>query len=450
MLFKNRNILINNGQTPLLKKMREDILDILTFSIKSVDPYITIKSKIDGDRIIIGNKIIDTSDFKNIYLVGFGKASVSMALAVCNSINVEKGVIITNEKISKFSREYVDIYVGSHPLPSQKNIDYTDKIIDTIKMCDIDDLLIVLISGGGSSLLCNPRVNLKNLQDTTNLLLKSGADIKEINTIRKHLSLVKGGQLIKFAKCFTVSFIISDIVDDPIEFIASGPTCPDSTTFNDAKSILKKYDIWQTVPSEVTKTINDGIQGICEETPKKNNPIFKNISNYIVANNKIACKAADYKARELGYETKLITTSLTGEARNIGFYLIDKINNYCTEFGKYIFISGGETTVTLKGNGKGGRNQEMVLSVVNNIADKDIVFTSFATDGIDGRSDSAGAIADKYSQIRAYKINLEPSNFLENNNSNEFFKGLNDLLITGPTGTNVMDIQIIAVDRKLI
>jgi hydroxypyruvate reductase/glycerate 2-kinase len=443
MLFKNQKIIISNGQTPLMRKIRRDILEILDFTLKSVDPYSIVKSKFDGNLIKIGNNIIDTSDFNNIYLVGFGKASAPMAHAVCNSIKIKKGAIITNEKNKKISNECVNIYFGSHPIPSQENILHTEKILDIIKLCDTNDLLIILISGGGSSLLCKPRVKLKNLQDLTDLLLKSGADINEINTIRKHLSYVKGGQLVNFIKCFTVSLIISDIINDPIESIASGPTYPDTTSYNDTKIILKKYDLWQELPSEVTNIIKMGLQGKIIDTPNKNNPMFKNITNFIIANNKMACNAAKIRAMELGYKTKIISTCLKGEARDIGLYLINTVKKNLKEFGKHLYISGGETTVTIKGNGKGGRNQEMVLSVVKNIANKDIVFTSFATDGIDGISISAGAIADKYSLIRANNLDLDTIEFLSENNSYEFFRELNDILVTGPTGTNVMDIQII-------
>jgi glycerate 2-kinase len=443
MLFKNREKIIENGQTPELKKIREDILDILTFALDSVNPYEVVKSRFYEKKINIGKETVDPSDFENIYVVGFGKASVGMAQAICDSIDVKKGVIITNDPTNKVRSERVDTFVGSHPIPDQNSIGGTDKILDIIKMCGNEDLLIALISGGGSALLCKPRVSLKDLQQTTDLLLRSGADINEINTIRKHLSFVKGGQLAKFAKCRAVSFIISDIVGDPMEFIASGPTYPDSTTYDDAKMIFKKYDIWKKLPSGVTNILNDGVQGILAETPKKGDHVFDNLSNFIVANNEIACKAAEDKARKLGYTTKLLTTSLTGEAREIGVYLVDKAKNYSKASGKYIFISGGETTVTIKGSGKGGRNQEMVLGSVECMADTDIVFASFATDGIDGKSDATGAVADGFSLVRAREKGLDPAEFLKENNSYNFFKRLDDLFMTGPTGTNVMDIQII-------
>jgi len=445
MLFKNREKIIENGQTPELKKIRGDILDILTFALDSVNPYEVVKSMFYEKKINIGWKTVDPSDFENIYVVGFGKASVGMAQAVCDSIDVKKGVIITNDPSNKVRSECVDTFVGSHPIPDQNSIDGTEKILDIIKMCGNEDLLIVLISGGGSALLCKPRASLEDLQQTTYLLLRSGADINEINTIRKHLSFVKGGQLAKFAKCMTVSFIISDIVGDPIELIASGPTYPDSTTYDDAKMIFKKYDLWQKLPSGVTNIIDDGIQGILAETPKEDNPIFDNLSNFIVANNEIVCKAAIDKAKELGYATKLFSTSIAGEAKEIGVYLVNKAKKYRRESRRRVFISGGETTVNIKGNGLGGRNQEMILGSMHEIDGRDMVFASFATDGIDGNSDAAGAIADGFSLMRAREKDLDTTEFLEENNSHRFFKELDDLFMTGHTGTNVMDIQIIVV-----
>ena len=201
MLFKNCEELISNGQTPLFKKARQDILDILSYAIDSVDPYNAVKKSFDGEQIVFDSKTFDLSDFKNVYLVGFGKASVGMAQAVCDSIDIVKGVIVTNDTSSNVKHNNIITFVGGHPIPNQTSIDGADEILETIKMCGEDDLLIVLISGGGSALLCKPRISLKELQDTTDLLLRCGANINEINTLRKHLSLVKGGQLVKYANC---------------------------------------------------------------------------------------------------------------------------------------------------------------------------------------------------------------------------------------------------------
>ena len=443
MLFKNYEKIIENGQTPVLKKIRKDILEILENVILSVDPYKSVKSKIQENKILIGKNTIDISDYKDVYIVGFGKASIGMAQAVCDSINIKEGIIVTNEKGKKVEHENVHTFVGGHPIPDQNSIIGAEKIIEMLEKTKEEDLVIVLISGGGSALFAKPRISLEDLQKTTDLLLRSGATINEINTIRKHLSYVKGGQVTKYTKSRIVSLIISDIIGDPLEFIASGPTYPDSTTFNDAKKIFKKYNLYQKIPESSRKTIELGIDNQIEETPKKNNPIFKNVENYIVANNEIACKAAEAAAKKNSYETFLLTTRLDGEASEIGRYLSNKANNYSLKDKNILFISGGETTVTIYGDGKGGRNQELILACVDDIKEEKIVCVSFATDGVDGNSTASGAIVDGFTFKRAFEKGLNPKLYLKNNDSNTFFNKIDDLLITGPTGTNVMDIQII-------
>ncbi len=442
MLFKNKDKIIQNGETPVLRDIRRDVLEILESVITSVDPYNSVKLKIKDNKIIFDKKTIDISDYNDVYLVGFGKASVGMTQAICESVDIKQGIIITNDNTKKLGFENIYTFAGGHPIPDQTSVIGAEKIIDLVKKCKKNDLLIVLISGGGSALFAKPRISLEDLQKTTDLLLKSGANINEINTIRKHLSYVKGGQLAKYAKCRIISLVISDIIGDPLDFIASGPTYPDSTTYNDAKKIFKKYNLYKDIPASVKKIIDKGLNHELDETPKKDNPIFDNVENFIVANNKIACDAAEKTAEKLGYKTFLLTTGLDGEASEIGRYLSDKASNFISKDKKNLFISAGETTVTIQGDGQGGRNQELILSCVEEIKDKKIVCTSFATDGVDGNSDAAGAIADGFSFKKAYTRGLNCREYLRNNDSYNFFKKLDDLLITGPTGTNVMDIQI--------
>jgi hydroxypyruvate reductase/glycerate 2-kinase len=443
MIFKNQEQIIKNGQTPGIKNARRDILEILDSAIKTVNPYDLVKSKFHDKKIIINTEKIDINDFENIYLISFGKASVGMAQAVCDSVKIKKGAIITNELARKVKDDNVTTLIGTHPIPTQENINQTSKLINIAKNCKKKDLLLVLISGGGSSLLCKPRVNITDMGFVTDLLLKSGANIMEINTIRKHLSHVKGGLLASITKCTTVSLIISDVINDPIGFIASGPTFPDSTTYRDAQEILKKYDLWIKIPDPAKKVISDGIKGLIPETPKKDDSVFKKVFNFVIGNNDILCKAVQKKAKKMGYKTVMITNKIDGEARETGKYIVERSCNCKYSQKNIAFISSGETTVTLKGKGKGGRNQELILGSMKSLADKDIVFASFATDGIDGNSDAAGAIADKYSLARANEKNLEIDKILEDNNSYEFFKKLEDLLITGTTGINLMDVQIL-------
>jgi glycerate-2-kinase len=306
-----------------------------------------------------------------------------------------------------------------------------------------NDLVIILISGGGSALLASPRISLDDLQKTTKSLLASGATIQEINTIRKHLSTVKGGQLVKSLPCGVVSFIISDVVGDPLQFIASGPTVGDSTTFSDAFTILEKYGLWDTVPDSVKRVISQGKTGRISETPTPDDPVFSHVSNMIVSNNSLACETVFNEAKKKGFEPVILSTHVTGEARKLSLWLIEKAKKIHEETGGTVFISGGEPTVTLSGSGKGGRNQELVLSAVPLLKDSKSVFASFGTDGIDGMSPAAGAIADGNSFIRATGKEMDVETYLKNNDSFTFFHQLNDVLITGPTGTNVMDVQVL-------
>ncbi|MCD6237162.1 MAG: glycerate kinase [Thermoplasmata archaeon] len=432
MMFKNAWKIIENGKTRELKIARENVLKMLNAAIDAVDPYRATKDYL--------HPFFERSNYQTIYLLAFGKASVPMARAICDTLQIKKGVVITNEINNKVHCKNVETLVADHPIPTERNIEATNCALSMINQCRSSDLLIVLISGGGSALFCKPRVSLTDIQRLTDLLLRSGADIKEINTIRKHLSYVKGGQLAKLAKCDIFTYIVSDVVGDPLEFIASGPTVPDSTTYNDAKDVLKKYDLWENIPQSIQNVILKGINGELPETPKPGDSTFDRVSNTIIANNSKACEAVKSKAEEFGYKSTILSTELTGEARDVGKTLIKYVKNLKSGT---VLVAGGETTVKVKGSGKGGRNQEMVLSSVNHIADTDIVFSSLATDGIDGNSDAAGAIADRYTKERAEKKNMKADAYLENNDSYHFFKKLNDLLMTGYTGTNVMDVQLL-------
>ena len=445
MLLKNRDAIIRNGVNNDFKKMRGDLLEILESALNAVEPYKAVKKIFHDDVIKIDGDSINVSDFENVFVVGFGKASVGMTQAFCDSVDVEKGVCVTNDPVNKVTCENVTTYVASHPIPDEKSIRAAEKVVDMVECCQKDDVLFVLISGGGSALLCKPRIDLADMQLATDLLLKCGADINEINTIRKHLSFVKGGQLVKNVKCRVVSLVISDIIGDPLEFIASGPTSPDTTSFVDAEKILKKYDLWESVPDDVRKIIDSGVKGLNAETPKPDDPVFEHVTNFVIANNSLACKRAVDKADFLGYKTMLLTASLNGDAVEMGRYLIQRVKAYQKQKDEeaVVFVAGGETTVLVKGSGQGGRNQEMVLGCIDQLDSENIVFASFATDGRDGKSVAAGAIADGNSKKRAKDKQLDISCFLENNDSYNFFRLLDDLIVTGPTGTNVMDIQVI-------
>jgi glycerate-2-kinase len=443
MLFNNFKKIVQNGANQAIRKKREDILKLFSVAVEAVDPYKIVKSTIKGDKIFLKDSIFDLKKYNNIFVIGFGKASVGMTQAVCDSIDITKGIVITNNINAKVKHSQVETIHGSHPIPDISCVEGTNKILYLVKNCKRNDLLIVMISGGGSSLLCKPKIKLKTFQQTSDLLIKSGANISEINTVRKHLSNVKGGQLAKVADCQICSLIISDIIGDPIESIASGPTFPDCTTYSDAYEVLQNYDLVDRIPDETLNVIKDGVSGILDDTPKKEDVIFEKVSNKVIASNSIACNAAAVKAKEFGYSTRIFTISLEGEAKEMGKYIIDKTKILEDSSAEDVIISGGETTVKVKGDGIGGRNQELLLGAIKRLNGTNTVFSSFATDGIDGNSDAAGAIADGNSYLRALKKNLKFKEFLLKNNSYNFFKNLDDLLFTGDTGTNVMDLQII-------
>ncbi|MEM0466770.1 MAG: DUF4147 domain-containing protein [Candidatus Thermoplasmatota archaeon] len=440
MLVKNYDQLIINGQTVELQQKRRDLLDMLIAGVEAVNPYQAVSACIHEKILRCDSKILNLSNFNRIFVIGFGKASIGMTKAICDHIPVAKGIVIYHEQYTEVFPETIQVFIGTHPLPSKQNIKATDAAVNIMRTCGDRDLVLVLISGGGSALLCKPRVSLKDLRTVNELLLRSPATIQEVNTVRKHLSLVHGGQLVAECKGTVLSLIISDIVGDPVEFIASGPTAPDSTSFIDAKNVFEKYNILDKIPENVRRLMKLGCTGQISETLKKDNPVFERVHNCIIANNASACRAVKKKAEQLGYTASIVTTSLVGEARTIGRNVVSQIHNKPQ---KTVLISSGETTVSVQGPGRGGRNQELILGCAELIATTDIVMASFATDGKDGNSPAAGAIIDGFTMSKAVKKGLQPISFLKKNNSYEFFSILGDALITGPTGTNVMDICVV-------
>jgi len=442
MQVKNQQELILNGTTPILQQKRQDILEMLTAALDAVQPAQVMSRVIQDSQLLFPSETIDLATFDHVYVIGFGKASIGMTQAVLNATTVTRGVIITNDAQATLNHPSLEVVLGGHPLPNEGSIQGTEKILQLLHDCSENDCVLVLISGGGSSLFCKPRVPLPDLQQTIDFLIRSGAIIQEINTIRKHLSFVKGGQLPTQTKATLFSLIISDVIHDSLSTIASGPTVADPTTFEDAEEILQRYQLWGKVPPSVRTVIREGRKGKIPETPKEDAAVFQKVFNYIVANNEIACQTAVNKAIELGYDAKLLTTALAGEAKTLGRYLVNRIYNSIAK-DHAAFISGGEPTVTVQGPGIGGRNQELVLGCIQDIADSDMVIASMATDGIDGNSMMAGAIADGCSLNRAQKKHLTPDHFLQDNDTSTFFSALGDCIKTGATGTNVMDIQII-------
>ena len=315
-----------------------------------------------------------------------------------------------------------------------------------------DDLVVVLISGGGSALMTYPAdgVGLEEVRELTGMLLRSGATINELNAVRKHLSSFKGGQLAERAYPATVvSLILSDVVGDPLDTIASGPTAPDGSTFGDAVEVLRRYGLWKSAAASIRRRLEDGVRGRIGETPKPGDRTFDKVFNVVVGSNLVAARAAVERAAALGYNALLLSTRVEGEARHVGTVYAG-IAKDAAASGHPVpvpaaVIIGGETTVTVRGSGRGGRNQELALSAAMRIEGMDAVVAALATDGIDGPTEAAGAIVDGWTMRRARAMGLDPVESLRDNDSYRFFSRLGDAILTGPTGTNVNDLALILV-----
>mgnify|MGYP001767110960 CR=1 FL=1 len=372
---------------------------------------------------------------------------------------ITRGIIITkyghiqDQKLSS----NIEIYEAGHPVPDEKGVEATRKAIEMLKVADAKTLILCLISGGGSALLVSPKdgLSLDDKQTVTNLLLKAGASISELNMLRKHISDIKGGRLAEYAyPAKVISFILSDVVGDSLDVIASGPTSPDSTTYAMALEVIDKYRLRRKLPAPVRDILCAGVEGRIDESPKEGSQALAGVENILVGSNRKAAVAAKEKAIELGYDTTILSTELQGEATDTGRWLATKAMEARASLqesnGKKIcLISGGETTVTVRGTGKGGRNTELALAFALEIAGiEGITFLSAGTDGTDGPTDGAGAIVTGETIQNARSIGFDPLKYLKNNDSYTFFSRTGELLVTGPTGTNVMDIQIVLISQS--
>jgi len=456
MKIMNREIILSNASSDINRKARSIVLDVIEKAIESVDPKNLIRSKVllTDEKLKVDNRIFDLKMFKRIFVVGGGKASGYMAEAMEEILGerINDGIVVVPHRTArKIKTKVIKIHEASHPIPDQSSVDGARKIIELVTKATESDLIICLISGGGSSLMAHPRdeIPLEDKKKITEILLKSGATINEINTVRKHLSKFKGGQLARSAYPATlISLLLSDVVGDPLDVIASGPTVPDSTTFKDAISVLKKYNIWDKTPSSIRKILLEGESGLIPETPKNDDPCFRKTHNFVIGNNRVACLSAVNELKRRGLNTLLLTSFMEGEARTLGLFIsaIAKeimASNNPTSRPAGIVI-GGESTVTVIGEGIGGRNQEIALASALGISGlKGVVIASVSTDGVDGPTDAAGAIVDGDTIRRSKMKGLNAEEYLYKNDSYSFFAKIGDLILTGPTGTNVNDITIL-------
>jgi glycerate 2-kinase len=395
----------------------------------------------------------DLSGFRNIYVVGAGKAGASMALAAERALRRRISAGLINVKDGNFAKlRRIELNECGHPVPDARGVDGAMRIAAMAQTAGAGDLVLCLISGGASALMPLPAegISLAEKQEVTKLLLACGAPIEHINCLRKHISRIKGGQLARLAAPAAVeSLLLSDVIGDPLDVIGSGPTAPDVSTFADAAAILDRYGIRGLVPSSVRERIERGARGDLPETPKPADPLFRRVRNTVIGGNRLALDTAARAARALGYRTLVLSSSIQGETREVA-RMHGAIAREVAEHGHPIkppacLISGGETTVTIKGAGLGGRNQEFALAAALEIRGlSSVVVFSAGTDGTDGPTDAAGAIADG----RTLDRNPDAARYLDNNDSYHYFQSLNDLVITGATNTNVADVRIMLIGGR--
>ncbi len=440
--------ILKSGKT---KERRERALAVLSAALEAVDPINAIKRQVSlsGETLRIGQRTYDLGRYRNIYVIGGGKAGGSMAQAIEGILGQRVTAGLVNVKYGYGAETaIIRLNEAGHPIPDAAGMAGTKQMTELARQATDEDLVICLISGGGSALMTLPveGITLADIKSLTDAFLRCGATINEINTVRKHLSQIKGGNLARLAyPAEIVSLILSDVVGNPLDVIASGPTVPDTTTFADAYGVIEKYGLLEELPRPIVKRLQQGKEGLVAETPKEGDGSFARTHNLIIASNEVAAEAATTRAEELGFHTLLLSTFVEGEAREVAkvFAAIAKeiVNSGRPLPRPACVVAGGETTVTIRGNGLGGRNQEMALSAALEIAGlEEVMIIPLASDGTDGPTDAAGAIADGSTLRRAQQAGLSAIQYLADNDSYHFFQQLGDLLITGPTNTNVNDL----------
>ncbi len=438
------------------QRMREDAREIYQAGLDAVAPVDAVlrHCRCEKDRFITGDRSYDLSGVERVLVIGAGKAAAAMAQAVESLLGdrIDGGVIsVKYEHTAPLKR--IRIIEAGHPLPDANGMAAAQAMLAVARQATKADLLICLLSGGGSALLPLPAdgITLEEKQKASDVLIACGATIHEINTIRKHLSAIKGGRLGQAAApAKLVSLILSDVVGDDLDVIASGPTVPDAATYSDCMGVIDRYGIAQRIPESILEHLQAGMAGYIAETPKSDSHGWDHCQNRIVGSNLEAILASQALARQKGYQTIVLSSRIEGETRVVA-QVHGGIAREVLASGHPVpppacILSGGETTVTIAGDGKGGRNQEFALAAALDIAGQQrIVLLSGGTDGTDGPTDAAGAIVDHLTAARARQAGLDPRQYLDRNNAYPFFKALDDLLITGPTFTNVMDMRIILV-----
>ncbi len=439
--------------------LRKQALTIFRAAVKAADPVEAVlrSFRLRDGSIEVAGRGYRLSRYDRIFVIGAGKASAAMAKAVERVLGRQITGGLINVKYGHTAKlKRIELNECGHPDPDEAGLRGAARIAAIAEQAGERDLVICVISGGASALLPAPAapVTLAEKQAITRLLLNCGADIREINAVRKHISSIKGGQLARLAFPATViSLLLSDVIGDALDVIGSGPTVADASTFAEAQAILRKYGIDRKAPASVRERIERGVAGEIPETPKPGDPALSRAQNVVVGSNILAVNAAAAKARELGLRTMVLSTFIEGETRDVA-RMHAAIARQARVYGQPVrgpacIITGGETTVTIHGGGKGGRNQEFALAAAIEMAGlDDVLILSGGTDGSDGPTNAAGALADGRTCLRAARLGLAAKEYLANNDSYHFFEPLDDLLITGPTNTNVMDVHLILIGAK--
>jgi glycerate-2-kinase len=419
----------------------------------AVDPGAAVRRAVRraGATLRVGDRRYVLRPDACMTAIGAGKASARMAAALEEIIGpqLDRGLVVVKYDHAVPTRR-IDVCEAGHPVPDQAGQRAAARIVDFIGSLAPEDLLFVLLSGGASSLLAAPAsgLTLRDKRRTTDLLLRSGATIHDINCVRKHLSSIKGGRLAAATKARIVSLILSDVQGDDLGTIGSGPTAPDPSSFADARAVLQRYGIWDAAPARVRAHLLAGSRKVHEETPKPGSPLFRLVDNHIIGNNRLAVEAVAAEARRAGFTPLVLTTSLTGEAKDAA-RVFGAIGRELVAFNRpanrpACVIAGGELTVTVRGAGKGGRAQEFALAAALEITGlPGICIAALGTDGTDGPTDAAGAVVDGDTVSRAARQGIDPRDALRRSDSYAFFKKAGGHIVTGPTGTNVNDLHLL-------
>lgn len=434
--------------------------EIFDYALAAVQPQEGIHRhlSLQGDLLRVGSQTLDLSGFRHIYVAGFGKAAASMAQGLEEVLGprIHSGVVVVKDGYAaNFRSSRITALEASHPVPDQRSLEATERILHLVDGAGAQDLVVFLVSGGGSSLFEKPAgsLTLEHLQHATSILLYCGADIREVNTVRKHLSAVKGGRLMEHihpARCLTV--ILSDVLGSPLDAIASGPTVADPSTYAQALEVVDRYQLQRELPRPILWHLEDGAAGKIPETPKPGNPIFDSVMYQIIGDNSLLALAALEKAREMGLNALLLTTWLEGEAREVA-RVLGAIAHEVRTRGLPVpppaaILASGEPTVTVKGRGRGGRCQELALAfalAIEEWADEGVTLLAADSDGTDGPTPSAGALVDGGTIRRARAKGIDPRMYLDLNDSYCFFRDLGEQLVIGPTETNANDLIVMLV-----